>query len=99
VAVLIADTGYQLYAACETVRDLDHLYADFGVDGEVQEDAMHSVCDPELSDAEGVWGGVVEKSGEWLDQVRAAMPVGTPYLGGHRSINSETASGFWTEKY
>lgn len=26
VAVLIADTGYELYAACETMRDLDELY-------------------------------------------------------------------------
>jgi hypothetical protein len=31
VAVLIADTGYELYAACETVRDLELLYADLGV--------------------------------------------------------------------
>jgi hypothetical protein len=28
VAVLIADTGYELHAACETVRDLDQLYLD-----------------------------------------------------------------------
>jgi hypothetical protein len=48
VAVLIADTTYELYAACETVRDLDQLYADLGMEGEVPEDAMHSVCDPEL---------------------------------------------------
>jgi hypothetical protein len=26
VAVLIADTGYELYAACETVKDLDQLW-------------------------------------------------------------------------
>jgi hypothetical protein len=31
VAVLIADTGYELYAACETVRDLDQLYSDLKV--------------------------------------------------------------------
>ena len=31
VAVLIADTGYELYAACETVRDLDQLYSDLGM--------------------------------------------------------------------
>jgi hypothetical protein len=48
VAVLIADTGYELYAACETVRDLDQLYVDLGVEGEAPEDAMHSICDPEL---------------------------------------------------
>jgi hypothetical protein len=73
VAVLIADTGYELYAACETVRDLEQLYADLGVAGEVQENVTHRVCDPELPDAGDVWGGVVEKSGEWLDQAREAM--------------------------
>jgi hypothetical protein len=31
VAVLIADTGYELYADCETVRDLDQLYAELGM--------------------------------------------------------------------
>ena len=30
VAMLIADTGYELNAACETVRDLDQLYSDLG---------------------------------------------------------------------
>jgi hypothetical protein len=40
---------------------------------EVQDDVMHSVCDPELPDAADVWDGVVAKSGEWLDQARAAM--------------------------
>jgi hypothetical protein len=50
VAVLIADTGYELHAACESVRDLDQLYLDLdlGMEGEVPGDAMHSVCDPEL---------------------------------------------------
>ena len=31
VAVLIADTGYELEAACETVRNLDQLYSDLGM--------------------------------------------------------------------
>jgi hypothetical protein len=73
VAVVIADTGYELYAACETVRGLDQLYAKLGIADETSDDTMHSVCDPELPDAGEVWGGVVEKSGEWLDQARAAM--------------------------
>ena len=51
VAVLLADTGYELYAACETVRDLDELYVDLGMEDEVPEDAMHSVCDPSLPEA------------------------------------------------
>ena len=73
VAVLIADTGYELYAACETVKDLDQLYSELGMADETPDDVMHSVCDPELPDAGEVWDGVVEKSGEWLDQARAAM--------------------------
>ena len=51
VAVLIADTGYELYAACETVTDLDQLYSDLGMEKEAPDDVMHSVCDPDLSDA------------------------------------------------
>jgi hypothetical protein len=60
VAVLIADTGYELYVACETVRDLDQLYADLGMADETTENVLHSVCDPELPEAAEVWGGVVE---------------------------------------
>jgi hypothetical protein len=48
VAVLIAHTGYELYAACETVEDLDQLYADLGMADGPPEEVMHSVCDPEL---------------------------------------------------
>jgi hypothetical protein len=73
VAVLIADTGYELYAACETARDLDQLYAYLGMADVLPDDSMHSVCDPELPDAGEVWGGVVAKSSAWLDQAREAM--------------------------
>jgi hypothetical protein len=72
VAVIIADTGYELYSAW-TVKDLNQLYSDLRMADEVQDDVMHSVCDPELPDAADVWDGVVAKSGEWLDQARAAM--------------------------
>jgi hypothetical protein len=47
VAVLIADTGYELYAACETVKDLDQQYSDLGMTHEAPDDVIHSVCDPE----------------------------------------------------
>ena len=73
VAVLIADTGYELYAACETMRELDELYLELGVQEKVSGNGMHTVCNPELPDAGEVWDGVVEKSGEWLDQARAAI--------------------------
>jgi hypothetical protein len=76
VAVLIADTGYELYAACETITDLDQLYSELGMAKETPDDVMHSVCDPELPEAGEVWDGVVEKSGEWLDQARGAGGLG-----------------------
>jgi nitroreductase len=60
VAVLIADTGYELYAACETVTDLDQLYKDLGMADETPDDVMHSVCDPELPDAGEVWEAMSE---------------------------------------
>jgi hypothetical protein len=73
VAVLIADTGYELYAACETVRDLDQLYADLGMADEVPGDAVHGVCDPELPDAGEVWGGVVENMDQWRERLVEAV--------------------------
>jgi hypothetical protein len=64
VAVLIADTGYELYAACETVKDLGQLYSDLGIADETPDDVVHSVCDPELPEAGEVSGKVVDKNGE-----------------------------------
>ena len=61
-AVLIADTGYELYAACETVRDLDQLYLDLGVAQETPDDVMRSVCNPELPRAAGLWGFAPQSS-------------------------------------
>jgi len=47
VAVIIADTGYELYAACESMRDLDQLYSDLGMAEETPDDVVHSVCNPQ----------------------------------------------------
>ena len=55
VAVLIADTGYELYAACESMRDLDQLYSDLGMNDETPDDVMHSVCDLQLPGPGEVW--------------------------------------------
>ena len=76
VAVIIADTGYELYAACETVKDLDQLYADLGMADETPDDIMHSVCDPELPDTEQVWEAIAEKSTVWLNSL-ADLPFNT----------------------
>jgi hypothetical protein len=58
VAVLIADTGYELYAACESIRDLDQLYSELGMADDTPDDVMHSVCDPELPETGNVWDGM-----------------------------------------
>ena len=73
VAVLIADTGYELYAACETVREPDQLYSDLGMADETPDDVMHSVCDPKLPDAGQVWGGIVENMDQWWESLMGAV--------------------------
>jgi hypothetical protein len=73
VAVLIADTGYELYAACETVRDLDQLYSYLGMADETPDDVMHSVCNPELPDAGEVCDGVVDQVDRWWEELVEAM--------------------------
>ena len=73
VAVLIADTGYELYAACETVKELGQLYSELGMADEVGDGVMHDVCHPTLPEVGKVWDGVVGKSGEWWDEVSGSM--------------------------
>jgi hypothetical protein len=50
ITVLLAGTAYELYEACEGLKDLDQLYSDIGMSEEVPNDVMHSVCNPELPD-------------------------------------------------
>jgi hypothetical protein len=73
IAVLIADTGYELYAACESIRDLDELYSDMGKADETPNDAIHTTCDPELPDAGNIWGGVVDQVDQWWEGLMEAV--------------------------
>ena len=73
VAVLIADIGYELYAACDTVRDLDQLYSDLEIVDESPDDVMHCVCDPDLPEPGDVWGGVVENMDQWWQSLVEAV--------------------------
>jgi hypothetical protein len=73
VAVLIADTGYELYAACESIRDLDELYADMGIEDEAPDDVMYSVCDPLLPEPGQVWDGVVDQVDQWWEELVKAV--------------------------
>jgi hypothetical protein len=71
--VLIADTGYELYAACENVRELDQLYVELGMADETSEDVMHRVCDPLLPEPGQVWGGVVGRLDQWWEELVEAV--------------------------
>lgn len=48
VSVLIAGTAHELYAACESLRDLERLYAEMDLAYGVPRDVVTSICDPTL---------------------------------------------------
>ena len=73
VTLLIAGTSYELYEACNSIKDLDLLYADMGMADETPDEVLRSVCNPALPDARNIWNGVVETSGEWLDSLIEAV--------------------------
>jgi len=39
----VAGTAYELYEACESMKDLDELYAGLGMTGEVPEDVVRGI--------------------------------------------------------
>lgn len=51
ITLLVAGTGYELYEACNSIKDLDRLYSDMGMEDETPDDVMHSVCHPTMPDA------------------------------------------------
>jgi hypothetical protein len=53
--LLIAGTGYELYEACNSMKDLDELYTDMDMANETPDDVLHSVCDPSLPDMGKFW--------------------------------------------
>ena len=46
--ILIAGTAYELYEACESMKDLDELYAGLGLEEDVPEEVWTSVCEVDL---------------------------------------------------
>jgi hypothetical protein len=73
VAVLIADTGYELYAACETVRDLNELYTKLGLEEEVPDDVLNTTCNPPLPDPDQVWSDVTGRIDQWWEELLGAV--------------------------
>ena len=48
VSVTIAGAGYELYAACESLRDLEQLYLEMDLAKKVPGDVMSAICKPVL---------------------------------------------------
>ena len=66
IAAVIAATGYELYEACESMRDLDDLYLSLEVDESTSGDVTHTVCNPELPDVDQIWEQVKSSSAELI---------------------------------
>ncbi len=60
--MLIADTAYELYAACETIKDMDELYEELGIEDDAPNGVMNNVCKPQLPNAADVWDGILENT-------------------------------------
>lgn len=58
IAVLITGTAYELYEACQSIKDPEELYGELGLDEAPREDVMAAACDPQLPSAGAVWGSV-----------------------------------------
>ncbi|MGI9569436.1 MAG: hypothetical protein ACR2PH_06800 [Desulfobulbia bacterium] len=43
--ILMAGTAYELYEACESMKDLDELYAGLGMEDDVPGDVVREVCE------------------------------------------------------
>lgn len=45
-AVVVSSMAYELYEACQTLRELDGLYSELGLDEGVPPDTMTTLCKP-----------------------------------------------------
>lgn len=70
ISLLIAGTSYELYEACNSIRELDQLYADMGMDEEIPDDVLRSVCNPSLPDPAALWKQVIDKSDRWRNSLK-----------------------------
>jgi hypothetical protein len=48
VGVFVAGTAYEIYEACEGMKDWDELYAGLGMGDEVPGDVVKEVCEVDL---------------------------------------------------
>ncbi len=73
VSLLIAGTGYELYEACQSIKDLDKMYLDMGMEDETPDDILRSVCNPVMPGAGDVQGGSVDQADQWWEELVEAV--------------------------
>jgi len=78
LTLLIGGTTYELYEACNSMKDMDKLYLDMGMTDETPDDVLHSVCDPSLPNVENYWDDTIEKGGIWLGKVYESVKPPLP---------------------
>ena len=71
IAAVLAATSYELYEACQSMKDLAELYASLEVQGDPSDDTMQAVCNPQLPNSNDIWTSVKTKADTWIDEVLA----------------------------
>lgn len=72
ISLLLAGTTYELYEACNSIKDLDQMYAEMGMKSEIPDDVLRTVCDPPLPDNDYIWEQVLQKSSDWMGSISGA---------------------------
>ncbi|EED34862.1 conserved hypothetical protein [Luminiphilus syltensis NOR5-1B] len=67
IAALIGGTAYELYEACQSIKDLDELYGELGLDEAASEGAIAAACNPQLPNPTAVWESVKGNTDTWLE--------------------------------
>lgn len=49
ISVLVAGTAFELYEACESMKDLEELYVGLDMEENVPGEVVRNVCSPEFS--------------------------------------------------
>lgn len=62
IAVIIAETGYEVVGYCETFKDMNELYWSLGLERPMEDSAISKVCDPKLPSLAEIWKIIRDKA-------------------------------------
>lgn len=55
IAVVLAETGYEIVGYCGTFNDMNELYESLGLERPMEESAINKVCNPEVPSLADIW--------------------------------------------